>query len=153
MDEALMTSTSVVDQNLSDAPTAVPRPQPLGLFPLPLGFMLIPAGDDADAAREAMLAGRLPASWPPILRAHELVAAGDRDGALAELQGKTDPVTSYNRFVLDPDSVDPDELRMELGEFSALVDVVLFALGRVEIPPRSENIDGEIAAAVLSAEA
>jgi tetratricopeptide (TPR) repeat protein len=151
MDEALMTSTSVVDHNLSHG--AVPRPQPLGLFPLPLGFMLIPAGDDADAAREAMLAGRLPASWPPSLRAHELAAAGDRDGALAELQGQTDPVATYNRFVLDPDSVDPDQLRLVLGEFSVVVDVVLFALGRVETPPRSEKVDGEIAAAVLSAEA
>jgi tetratricopeptide (TPR) repeat protein len=153
MDETVMTSTSIVDQYLSHAATAVPRPQPLGLFPLPLGFMLVPAGDDADDARKAMLAGRLPANWPPILRAHELAAAGDRDGALAELRGQTDPVATYNRFVLDPDSVDPDALRLELGEFSLLVDVVLFALGRVETPPRSENVDGEIAAAVLSAEA
>lgn len=153
MDEAVMTPTTVVDQDLSDIRNAIPRPQPLGLFPLPLGFMLIPAGDDADDAREAMLAGRLPVSWPPSLRAHELAATGDRDGAIAQLHGQSDPVAMYNRFVLDPDSVDPDALRMILGEFSVLVDVVLFAIGRIETPPRSENVDGEIATAVLSAEA
>ena len=33
----------------------------------------------------------------------------------------------YNRFVMDPDSQDPAELRSVLGEFGVLVDVVLFA--------------------------
>lgn len=153
MDEAVTTSTTVVDQPPSDIHHAIPRPQPLGLFPLPLGFMLVPAGEDADEAREAMLAGRLPTSWPPVLRAHQLAAAGDRDAAIAELQSRTDPVATYNRFVLDPDSVDTDHLRTVLGEFSILVDLVLFALGFTEVPPLSGGIDGEIAAAVLSAEA
>ena len=130
-----------------------PRPQPLGLFPLPLGYMLIPAGADTDDAREAMLAGRLPESWPPSLRAHELAAAGKRDAAITQLQEHIDPVATYNRFVLDPDSVDSDTLRAELGEFAILVDVVLFALGRTDTPPRSEAADGEIAAALLSTEA
>ncbi len=132
------------------------RPQPLGLFSLPLGYMLIPAGqedEDTDNARVAMLAGRYPEVWPPSLRAHELAAAGEREAAIAALRDHSDPVALYNRFVLDPDSVDSDSLRTRLGEFAVLVDVVLFTLGRTDTPPHSETAHGEIAAAVLSAQA
>ncbi|MCV7156497.1 hypothetical protein H7J55_03310 [Mycolicibacterium brisbanense] len=128
------------------------RPQPLGLFPLPLGYMLIPAGQDTDAARAELVAGRLPANWPPRLRAHELAAAGQRDAAIAALDAD-DPVSCYNRFVLDPDGVDREILRTQLGEFAALVDLVLFTLGRNDTPPRSDSADAEIAAVLLSAQA
>ena len=77
------------------------RPQPLGAFPLPLGYLLIPASPDTEDARVALLSGRLP-DWPDSLRAHELALAGDRDGALAALPGD-DPITRYNRVVRDPD--------------------------------------------------
>ena len=153
MAEALSTSTSAASEHFPKNGTPAPRPQPVGLFPLPLGYMLIPAGKDADTVREAMLAGRLPEQWPASLRAHELAAAGERDAAIAELHDFTDPVATYNRFVLAPDSVDPDTLRSELGEYGPLVDVVLFALGRIDTPPRADGADGEIAAAVLSTEA
>lgn len=128
------------------------RPQPLGAFPLPLGYLLIPASPDTEAARQALLAGRLP-EWPPALRAHERALAGDRDGALAALAGD-DPVTRYNRFVMDPDGgEDPAELRSALGEFGVLVDVVLFALGRGDTPPELGAATGELAATVLSTQA
>ncbi len=127
------------------------RPQPLGAFPLPLGYLLIPASPDTEAAREALLAGRIP-EWPAALRAHELAYAGDREGALAELRGD-DPVTRYNRFVMDPDSEDADELRSALGEFAVLVDVVLFALGRSDVVPDVDGTTGEVAAIVLSTKA
>jgi hypothetical protein len=157
MADALTSPTSVADSDVSAVPAPARRHQPLGVFPLPLGYMLIPAGDDTDDARAAMLAGRLPASWPPSMRAHQLAAAGKREAAIAALmaasRNRIDPVALYNRFVLDPDSVDPDNLRAVLGEFAVLVDVVLFALGRTDTPPVDEAADGELAAAVLSAQA
>jgi hypothetical protein len=155
MAETLMPSTAVADSGACTPSALARRPQPLGLFPLPLGYMLIPPGrdDDTDAVREAMLEGRLPKRWPASMRAHELAAGGDREAAIAALDGQKDPVSLYNRFVLDSDSVDPDELRGVLGEFAALVDVVLFTLGRIDTPPSSSAVDGEIAAAVLSAQA
>ena len=52
-----------------------------------------------------------------------------RPGRCIVGSGGADPVSRYNRFVMDPDSEDPDELRSELGEFGVLVDVVQFALG------------------------
>ncbi|MEI7914600.1 MAG: hypothetical protein WCH82_07615 [Mycobacteriaceae bacterium] len=127
------------------------RPQPLGAFPLPLGYLLIPASADTEEARLALLAGRLP-QWPAALRAHELALAGDRDGALAALDGD-DPITRYNRFVMDPDGVDTGELRAALGDFGVLVDVVQFALGRSDTAPELGDATGELAATVLSAQA
>ncbi|WP_155948833.1 hypothetical protein [Mycobacterium sp. URHB0044] len=152
MAEALTTPTSELGTYRSDSRLTLP-PQPLGLFPLPMGYMLIPAGDDTEAARVAMLAGRVPDVWPASLRAHQLAAAGDRDAAIAALRDSTDPVARYNRFVLDPDGVDADGLRTELGEFGVLVDVVLFMLGRTDAPPRAGSAEREIAAAVLAAQA
>lgn len=146
-----------VDAGVAGDPTVLAvRPQPLGAFPLPLGYMLIPASEHTEAARAALLAGRLP-EWPAALRAHELALAGDRDGALAQLTGD-DPVTRYNRFVMDPDGVesggqDTDELRSALGEFGVLLDVVLFALGRSDSPPELGEATGELASLVLSAQA
>ena len=132
------------------------RPQPLGAFPLPLGYMLIPAasstGADTEAVRAALLSGNVPQEWPDGLSAHEFALAGDRTSALAALEG-TGPVTRYNRFVLDPDGDDPDELRSELGEFGVLVDLVLFTLGRSDTPPDPGAADGELAAVALSAQA
>ena len=127
------------------------RPQPLGAFPLPLGYLLIPASPETEDARVALLSGRLP-DWPDSLRAHELALAGDRDGALAALQGD-DPITRYNRFVMDPDGSDPAELRSDLGEFACLVDVVLFALGRSDTAPELGDATGELASTVLSVQA
>ncbi len=132
--------------------TTLPRPQPIGTFPLPLGYLLIPNGPGADEARTALLDGHEPATWPDSLRAHELAHRGEVDQAVALLVDD-DPVTRYNRFVLDPEGVDTDQLRGDLGRFGVLVDVVLFTLGRIDDPPRDEGTDGELTAVVLAAQA
>lgn len=142
-----------VDDGVSGDPTVLAvRPQPLGAFPLPLGYLLIPASPETEPARLALLAGRLP-EWPAALRSHELALAGDRDGALAALRGD-DPITRYNRFVMDPDGAeDPTELRSALGEFGVLVDVVRFAVGQTDTPPEVGSATEELAALVLSTQA
>jgi len=141
---------------MASAAPAAPRPQPVGIFGLPLGYLLLPAGgEDVDEVRTEMLQGRLPRQWPQPLAAHRLAAAGDRDGALAELTGD-DPVTRYNRFVLDPDGLtdaDTDTLRADLGALGVLVDLVRFALGRADAAPATDGLDGELAAAAYSAQA
>ncbi len=137
--------------DLLDTAVLAVRPQPLGAFPLPLGYLLIPASPETEAARLALLAGQVP-EWPAALRSHELALAGDRDGALAALTGD-DPISRYNRFVMDPDSGNPAELRSVLGEFGVLVDVVLYAIGRSDTAPEVGDATGELAAAVLSTQA
>jgi tetratricopeptide (TPR) repeat protein len=153
MADALTAPAPTTTQHAPSAPA--PRPQPLGTFPLPLGYMLVPAGEENDAARSELVAGRLPEQWPAGLRAHELSIAGDRDGALAALDadGSSDALARYNRFVIDPEGDDPDALRTELGELSTLVDLVLFVLGRSDVAPEVGSLDGELAALVLSAQA
>lgn len=143
--------TTLANTELVDTEVLAVRPQPLGAFPLPLGYMLIPAGPETEEARAALLAGNVP-HWPAALRAHELALAGDRDGALAALDGD-DPVSRYNRFVMDPDGDNPDELRSVLGEFAVLVDVVLFAVGRSDVAPELGSATAELAALVLSTQA
>ncbi|SHK45832.1 hypothetical protein SAMN05443637_106225 [Pseudonocardia thermophila] len=131
------------------------RPQPVGMFALPAGYLLVPAGGpEVAAAREQLLAGCTPVRWPEALAAHERALAGDREGALSALGTAGDPVTRYNRFVLDPDG-EPDlaGLRTELGEFAVLVDLVQFALGRSDDPPSADGLDGELAALACSAQA
>lgn len=142
--------------DLLDTAVLAIRPQPLGAFPLPLGYLLIPASPETEEARLALLAGQVP-QWPAALRSHELALAGDRDGALAALTGD-DPVSRYNRFVMDPDgdhskAEDPAELRSALGEFGVLVDVVQYAIGRSDTAPELGEATGELAAIVLSTRA
>ena len=142
--------------DLLDTAVLAIRPQPLGAFPLPLGYLLIPASPETEEARLALLAGQVP-EWPAALRSHELALAGDRDGALAALTGD-DPVSRYNRFVMDPDgdhskAEDPAELRSALGEFGVLVDVVQYAIGRSDTAPELGEATGELAAIVLSTRA
>lgn len=127
----------------------VTRPQPLGVFGLPLGYLLIPAGTDTDAARIALMSGRLPDVWPERLTAHRHAHEGDLEAALAALDGD-DPVSRYNRFVLDPDAADPSLLREDLGALGVLVDVVQFVLGRSTSVPDATGLDGEVSAAVLA---
>ena len=150
MDDAVTTLTADIDPAASDL--LARRPQPLGVFPLPLGYLLIPAGPDTEAAREVLLTGNAPEVWPAALLAHERALAGDRDGALAALAG-SDAVTRYNRFVLDPDAESAEDVRAGLGEFAVLVDVVQFALGRSDVVPELGAADAEFAALVLSAHA
>lgn len=101
--------------------------------------------------REDLLAGRLP-EWPAAMRAHEYALDGERDAALAQLAA-ADPITRYNRSVMDPDSYAAEEaaeLRSALGEFGVLVDVVLYSLGRIDDAPAVGDATGELAAVVRS---
>lgn len=152
MADALTTPASHAAGNDSPGTLAV-RPQPVGTFPLPLGYMLIPAGDDTEEARAAMLAGQLPAHWPDAMKAHQHVLNGERTAAIESLGTDPHPVARYNRFVLDPDGDDPHALRAELGEFAVLVDLVLYAMGRTDTPPDPSGADFELAAVALSAQA
>ncbi|MBC7631842.1 hypothetical protein [Aeromicrobium sp.] len=131
------------------------RPQAIGAFPLPAGFLLIATSDDpaVDSARDALVAGRVPSAWPSALRGHELAHAGRTDEAVAEFAG-TDVVDRFNRFVLAPEGVDADELRADLPpEIAPLVDVVRYSVGLTDDPPVVGGADQEIEAIVLATRA
>ncbi|EMF57072.1 MULTISPECIES: hypothetical protein [Streptomyces] len=138
----------------STEPTTLPvRPLPIGAFPLPFGYLLIPDREDTAQVRAELLAGRLPQHWPHSLRGHELALHGEIDAARAAMTGD-DIVSRFNRFVIDPDQEDPDLLRAGLGpELGILVDVVLIAVGRLDALPGSEGATGELAALALASRA
>ena len=126
------------------------RPLPIGAFALPFGFLLLPAGPDTEPVRQELLAGRLPRQWPARLRGHQRALEGDLDAAVRSFTGR-DPVSRFNRFVLAPDAVGPDELRAALGHpLGVLVDLVLFATGRSDTVPDPASVDGELAALLLA---
>ncbi|MHB1800734.1 MAG: hypothetical protein ACYCU5_03565 [Actinomycetes bacterium] len=127
------------------------RPLPVGAFPLPFGYLLLPGVAEAAPVRAGLLVGRLPTAWPDALRGHERALAGDLSGAREAFAGD-DPVSRFNRLVIDPASVDPAQLRADLGhDLAPLVDVVLFTLGESDALPGVDDLDGECRALLLSA--
>lgn len=137
----------------TESATLPVRPLPIGAFPLPFGYLLLPDREDAAEVRSLLLEGRLPQEWPQSLRGHELALRGDVEGARAAMAGD-DVVSRFNRFVLDPDQADPDRLRADLGpELGVLVDVVLVSVGRLDAVSGDEDATGEIAALALAARA
>lgn len=136
--------------------TVIVRPQSLATFPLPAGLLLI-GGDspEVEAVRAALVAGRLPQSWPAELSAHEAAYAGELAPAdLASAFAGEGVVARYNRFVLDRDSVDAEAVRRDLPEgLAPLVDVVRYMVGLSDVVPEVGGADGELQGLILSAQA
>lgn len=133
--------------------TEIDRPQPLGAFALPAGLLLV-AGDDTDAARQSLLAGHLPESWPSALEGVRLAYEGRIEDAAAVFAASDRPVDRYNLFVVDPDSIARTDVTAALGDtWRPLVDHVAFTLGQTSIPPEVGSSTGEVAALILTAQA
>ncbi len=135
--------------------TRLERPQPVGAFGFPAGLLLVAAGSpQVDAARRELVAGRLPMVWPQELRGHERVHADDVQGALACFTG-SGAVDRYNRWVLDAECEDAGEVRAVLPPgFAPLVEVVLYTLGRGEVPTQDvAELPAEVVALVLATRA
>jgi len=127
-------------------PNPLPRPQPVGVFPLPAGYLLIGEGDGHAEVRASLTAGLLPATFPPSLAYYERALADDLPGALDALTGD-DPITLANRLVLAPDRELLAQLRsVARGDLLAHVEMVAFVVGLVLDAPDPAATDGELAA-------
>jgi tetratricopeptide (TPR) repeat protein len=126
----------------------------LATFPLPAGFLLVGgSGPEVDAVRATLVAGRLPREWPEELPGLAHAHAGRLDEAAAAFAGAA-PVERFNRFVLDPGSVDVDALRADLPpDLAPLVDVVRYTVGATDTVPEVGDTDAELAALILSSQA
>jgi|GEM_PF-5352323 len=132
------------------------RPQPLGIFALPAGYLLLPPANAPEAAPAlaALLRGSMPAAWPPEWKFYERALAGDVEAALAALPPASDPMTRYNRYVLAGAPADDLALRALLdGELACLQGVVAFTMGHRSHPPALDGATGEIRALALVAHA
>ena len=160
------------DTAIASGSRVLARPQPLGVFGLPSGYLLIPADPAFDEVRLALVAGRRPDAFPDGLTWYERALDGDLDGALAGLPSSAgtadDPLVTANRLVLDPSPEAFVRLRAEAAavgdpSFAAHVDTLGFILGLLPEPPAAPGeggadgvdgqIDGEVAAMVLAARA
>jgi tetratricopeptide (TPR) repeat protein len=140
------------------------RPQPVGVFALPAGYLLIPDGPDCDAARASLVGGTLPEAWPDELRFYADALEGDPMAAADTLRTSGDPddmVTAVNLLVLDPSAAQLDTARwLSAGDIAlaTYVDTIAFVTGLSPNPPfltdavRS-GVDGEFAAMVHLAHA
>lgn len=129
-------------------------PQPVGVFPMPAGLLLVPAGEDA--ARESLVAGRLPAPWPSGLA--DLRAVHEQPDEPGPVFTDADAVSRYNRWVLDPESADAAQVRAGLPPaYAPLVDVVAYSVGLTDASLIAQEPDAavapEIAALLLAASA
>src|SRR5581483_8918455 len=133
------------DRSMADQ-HPLPRPQAVGVFPLPAGYLLIGDGDGHGDVLAALVEGRRP-PFPPSLRYYELALDGDLQGALAALDERGDVVALANRFVLAPSGELLEELRRR-GDADVLahVEMVAFTVGLRSEPPDPAATDGELAA-------
>jgi tetratricopeptide (TPR) repeat protein len=130
------------------------HPQPLGIFPLPAGYLVIPAVDGGADLCAALLAGHAPDDIPVHLRFYKQALAGDVEEAWRALEGDPSPEARYNRFVLRSEPLDYPRLRNELdGELAVLLDLVAYTTGIIDQPPSPDGCQGEVAACILAAHA
>lgn len=131
------------------------RPQPVGVFPLPAGYLLISSDPAHDEAREALSAGRRPEVFPSSLQYYARALDGDLDGAVALLDGD-DLITRANLLVLEPSRELLDALLADSVNDPALrshIEMVGFVVGLRLDPPDLDGVDGEFAAMALAARA
>ncbi|WP_220794164.1 hypothetical protein [Nocardioides pelophilus] len=136
----------------------IDRPQPLGAFPLPAGYLLVAGTDDPEVTQAVaeLVAGRQPTTWPAAMTGHRLAHEGMHDAAVEIFAAEPadDAVAAYNRFVIDPAGADPAALRAALPDaFAPLVDVIAYAVGMTDQPPLEDAAKGEVLALVLAARA
>jgi tetratricopeptide (TPR) repeat protein len=130
------------------------RPQPLGIFPLPAAYLVLPPADGATELQAALLRGHVPDSTPAALRFYPMAVAGDLAGALSALADDDTPEARYNRFVLRSDPAAYPALRQELnGDLALLLELVAYTMGWSDAPPDLGDTSAELRAGILSAQA
>lgn len=114
--------------------TAIPRPQPVGIFPFPRSHLLAPPGDDA-ALTAAMLGD-------------ERAADAILPASVADVVG-TSPLDRHNAFVLSPsaEGLAAIEANGDVS-FIALARAAAFAHGIIDDLPDPGPLDGELRALV-----
>lgn len=135
----------------------LPQPQPLGIYLLPAGYLLLPPSAATETILPLLLRGELPTVWPPSLQFYALALADDTAAALAALPDDGSPLTAYNRFVLQGDAQTYAGLRLQVaGELAVLLDLVAYTLGYIAAPPTEDaliGIEGVVHASALAAQA
>lgn len=110
--------------------------QPVGVFPLPAGYLVVPPG--VDDLRRSLLAGLRPSEVPVEARFVGLALDGQLPEAFAAVDGD-DAVARLNRFVLDPTPEALAALDDLDGTLGAHRDLVAFTAGLVDEPSTGDS--------------
>ena len=127
------------------------RPQPVGIFLLPVSFLLLPENSqsDADEILKSLLRGDTQALPESAWRFYALAIQGNNDAALAAITGNG-PLDLWNRFVLTQTMDAYKSLKNGIAqEFLPLLEAAAYAFGLSEEQPQPGALDGELRAAVL----
>lgn len=125
------------------------RPQPIGIFPMPANFLLLPESWQESADYQNTLQGIFPKEDSFFKSAIDF----EIEKALAELTDDS-PETKFNRFILSTSPELYNQIKKELtGDYRKLLDVAAFTLNYIPEPPNIENLDGELLAFVLMVQA
>lgn len=128
-------------------------PQPIGIFSLPAGYLLLPESDSGAETHKRLMQGKIPDEFPPEWRFYGLALKGDLAAALESLPAEG-TIARYNRFVLESSPEQYAELRTALdGVLLKYLDVVAYTLGYIPNPPDAADLTGEARAFVLMAQA
>ncbi|MEM8678709.1 MAG: hypothetical protein AAGF97_05045, partial [Planctomycetota bacterium] len=104
----------------------------------------------ADEAWARLRLGDVSGEWPSSWEFFQLAAAGDLDEARELLQGD-DPLTRYNRFVLQPDLAEYEELLVRLpSPLREMLVVTAFTSGITNELPATAALEGAWLAMALS---
>ncbi len=127
------------------------RPQPVGIFPFPVSFLLLPEpeGEKSREAFAALLAGDATAAADANWRFYVLALEGRMEEAFHAVRGDA-VLYNWNRFVLAPGPAAYKSLQSSLPqEMLPLLEAAAYTFGLNESLPRPGDLDRELRALVL----
>lgn len=125
------------------------RPQPIGIFPMPANYLVLPESWQDSADYQNLLNGILPKEDS----FYKFALEGEIEKALAELTDDS-PETKLNRFILNSSHELYFQLKQELtDDLEKILDVAAYTLNYISEPPSTENLNDELMAFVLMANA
>jgi tetratricopeptide (TPR) repeat protein len=127
------------------------RPQPVGIFPFPASFLLLPEMEAASAreALDALMRGDAQAAAQGEWRFYALALEGRVSEALEAIPGDG-LLWEWNRFVLAPSTDAYNTLVHRLPlDMLPLLEAAAYAFGLSEAKPEAGELDGELRAMVL----
>ncbi len=131
------------------------RPQPIGIFPLPANYLLLPEKfRETDTYKHLMKGVYSTLENSEDLKFYYAAIKEDTETAIKNLSDDNSDETKFNRFVLEPNTQKYSQLKEEFtGELRSLLDVVAFTLNFISEPPTENGCTEEIAAIVLLTQA
>lgn len=146
MSQATLNSDQIICNNSYRLATL----QPIGIYRLPAGLLLVEANESTKECLTQLIAGKIPSSFPDTMTYFEKALAGDSTGALSLIAGDSE-ISNYNRFVLDSTPLRLEALRQsESNEISKLANAVAYIVGISDEVSHSPNPVGVIDAMVVA---